>query len=116
MDFSFMAIFDVIVTVLGAYLVINGIKCYKKGEIDPMMITTEELTRCTDIPGFSKELMPKSIIFGAFCIIFGVQGFLSDTGKVAFPQAVNVAFLIAFVVVWGVFSYFYRKAKKAFIH
>ena len=115
MDMSFMTIFDVIIGVLGAYLVFVGIKSYKKGEVDPMMITTEELTRCTDVPSLSKYLMPKTAIFGAFCIIFGIQGLLNDTGKVAFPKSVNIAFLIAFVVVWIVFSYFIRKAKKTYI-
>ena len=116
MDLSFMTIFDVVIMVLGVYLIFAGIKNLKAKEVDPMMITSEELAKCPDIPGLSKYLMPKSAIFGGFCIIFGIQGLLSDTGYVKFPQAVNVAFLIAFVVVWVVFSYYIRKAKKTFIH
>lgn len=116
MDMSFMTIFDVIIGVLGAYLVFIGIKSYKKGEVDPMMITAEELTKCQDISGLSKYLMPKTAIFGAFCVLFGAQGFLNDTGKFAFPKVVNVVFLLAFVIVWVIFSFAIRKAKKRFIH
>ncbi|WP_028235267.1 hypothetical protein [Pseudobutyrivibrio sp. MD2005] len=116
MDMSFMTIFDLVIGVLGAYLVFIGIKCSKKGEVDPMMITAEELTKCSDIKGLSKYLMPKTAIFGAFCVVFGAQGFLNDTGKVSFPQTVNVVFLIAFVLVWVVFSIAIRKAKKTYIH
>ena len=116
MDMSFMTIFDLIIGVLGIYLVFIGVKSYKKGEVHPMLITTEELTKCHDIPGLSKYLMPKTAIFGAFCIIFGIQGFLNDTGKVSFPKTVNVIFLLAFVTVWVIFSFAIRKSKKLFIH
>lgn len=116
MDLSFMTIFDVVIMILGVYLIFAGIKNLRAGEVDPMMITAEELAQCSDIKGLSKYLMPKSAIFGAFCIVFGIQGLLSDTGYVTFPHAVNVGFLIAFVVVWVAFSYFIRKAKKTYIH
>lgn len=116
MDMSFMTIFDIIIGVLGTYLVFVGIKSYKRGDVDPMMITAEELTKCSDVPGLSKYLMPKTAIFGAFCILFGVQGLLNDTGRIAFSKTVNVLFLIAFIVVWVIFSYFIRKAKKTYIH
>ncbi len=115
MSMNFFTVFDVIIGVLGLYLIFTGIKSSKKGEVDPMMITADELTRCSDISGLSKYLMPKCAIFGAFCVIFGVQGLLNDTNVVAFPKPVNVGFLIAFVIVWGVFSYFIHKAKKQFI-
>ncbi|MCR5581509.1 MAG: hypothetical protein K6F66_07955 [Pseudobutyrivibrio sp.] len=116
MDLSFMTIFDVVIIVLGAYLIFGGVKNLKKGEVDPMMITADELARCSDISGLSKYLMPKTVVFGAFCILFGIQGLLNDTKTVNFPQAVNVAFLIAFIVVWVIFSYFIRKAKQTYIH
>jgi len=116
MDFTFMTIFDVIIGVLGFYLVFAGIKNYKTGQIDPMMVTAEELARCSDVKGLSTYLMPKSAIFGAFCILFGIQGLLNDTNTIAFPKAVNLAFLFAFVIVWVIFSYFIRKAKQTYIH
>ena len=116
MDMNFFAIFDVIIGVLGAYLVFTSIRSSKNGEVDPMMITKEELARCADIKGLSKYLMPKCGIFGAFCVVFGVQGLINDINLISFPRPVNIAFLIAFVVVWGVFSYFIHKAKKEYIH
>ena len=116
MDIGFMKIFDVVIGGLGVYLVFVSIKSLKAGIVDPMMITAEELAKCADIKGLSKYLMPKSAIFGALCIVFGIQGLLNDTGYVEFPHAVNVGFLIAFVVVWVIFSYYIRKAKKTYIH
>jgi hypothetical protein len=112
---NFMTIFDIVIAVLGAYLVFAGIKSYKKSEVDPMMVTAEELAKCNDIPGLSKYLMPKTAIFGGFCILFGIQGLLSDTEKIAFPKSVNIVFLVAFIVVWAVFTHFIRKAKKTYI-
>ena len=116
MNMNFFSIFDVVIGLLGIYLVFTSIKSYKRGEVDPMMITSEELTRCGDIAGLSKYLMPKSAIFGGFCVIFGIQGLLNDAEILSFPRAVNIVFLIAFVFVWCVFSFFIRKAKKTYIH
>jgi uncharacterized membrane protein HdeD (DUF308 family) len=116
MDMNFMLIIDVVILVLGAYLVFAGIKNYKLGDVDNMLITAEERAKCSDIKGLSNYLMPKSAIFGAFCILFGIQGLLSDSQKLEFPKAVNAAFLVAFVIVWVVFSSVIRKAKKTYIH
>ena len=116
MTMNFFSIFDVIITLLGIYLVFTGIKGSKRGEVDPMIITTEELTRCGDIKGLSAYIMPRCAIFGAFCVLFGAQGLLNDSQIFEFPKAVNVVFLVAFVVVWGFFSYSIHKAKKDYIH
>ena len=116
MDMNFFSIFDVIIGLLGAYLLFTGIKSYKTGNVDPMIITAEEITRCGDIKGLSAYIMPKCAIFGGFCIIFGIQGLLNDAKLVSFPKYVNVVFLIAFVIVWLVFSFAIRKAKKTYIH
>ncbi len=116
MDMSFMTIFDIAILVLGAYLVFIGIKGFVNHKVDSMVVTAEELARCSDIEGLSRYLMPKTAIFGGFCIVFGIQGILSDSGKVNFSQTVNVAFLIAFVVVWVGFSHAIRTAKKTYIH
>ena len=116
MNFGFMVIFDVVVGVLGAYLGFSGIKNYKASTIEPMMITTDELTRVTDVAGMSKFLMPKLSLFGFFCLVFGIQGFLNDAGIVNFPKTVNVIFLIAFLAVFIVFSYHTSKAKRKYIH
>ncbi len=116
MDMNFFGIFDIVIGILGAYLIFTSVKSYKNGEVDPMMVTKEEMTRCTDVKGLSAYLMPKCGIFGGFCVIFGIQGLINDMHYIDFPRAVNIAFLIAFVVVWLVFSFFIRKAKKQYIH
>ena len=116
MTMNFFSIFDLIIGLLGLYLVFTGIKSAKRGEVDPMIITTEELTRCGDIKGLSAYIMPKCAIFGGFCVIFGIQGLINDSGLVEFPKYVNVVFLIAFVVVWIFFSAAIHKAKKQYIH
>ena len=116
MDMSnMMTIFDVVIGLLGIYLAFSGYKNYKSGEVDTMVVTTEELLRCTNKSALSKYLMPKESIFGLFCILFGIQGLLNDTGILSFTQVVNGIFLVAFLVVWFVFSYFIRKAKSQYI-
>ena len=116
MTMNFFSVFDVIIALLGVYLVFIGTKCAKRGEVDPMVITTEELTRCGDIKGLSAYIMPKCAIFGGFCVLFGAQGLLNDAQIFDFPKVVNIIFLIAFVIVWILFSAAIHKAKKEFIH
>lgn len=116
MDMSFMTIFDVIIGILGLYLGFVGIKCTKSETVDTMIVTADEQIRCTDIKGLSKYLMPKTAIFGLFCVLFGVQGLCNDMEWIKFSQPVNTAFLIAFIVVWILFSYFIRTGKKTYIH
>ncbi|MCR5416976.1 MAG: hypothetical protein K6E79_09290 [Pseudobutyrivibrio sp.] len=116
MNMSMFVILDVVVGVLGLYLIISGIKNYRAKEVDSMVVTLEEMSKCSDVSGLSKYLMPKEIMFGGFCVLFGIQGLINDGGYFEFSQTINFIFLIAFVVVWIVFSYFIRKAKKLYIH
>ena len=116
MNINILTIFDVITGVLGAYLVFAGLKGYKNGDVDPMLITTEELLKCSDVKSLSKYLMPKTAWFGAFCLAFCAQGLVNDLEIVSFPRLVNAGFLIAFVVVWLLYSYVIHKAKKTYIH
>lgn len=116
MDMSnMMTIFDVVIGLLGIYLAFSGYKNYKSGEVDTMVVTPEEMIKCTDKKALSKYLMPKEAIFGLFCVLFGIQGLLNDTGILSFTQIVNGMFLVAFLVVWIVFSYYIRKAKSQYI-
>ena len=116
MDMSFMMIFDVIIGFLGIYLVYAGVKCTKNGTLDTMIVTADEQIACKDATALSKYLMPKTAVFGGFCILFGLQGLCNDMGCINFPSMVNSLFLIAFVVVWILFSYFIRTGKKKYIH
>ena len=116
MDMSFMMIFDVIIGILGIYLVFTGIRCAKKGTVDYMIVTADEMARCSDEAGLSQYLMPKTAIFGGFCIIFAIQGLCNDMGWVEFSQLVNTIFLVAFILVWIVFSYFIKTGKSKYIH
>ncbi len=115
MDMSFMTVFDLIIMVLGAYLLIIGIKCTMAKTVDPMIVTAEELTKCKDIAAMSAYLMPKTAIFGAFCIVFGLQGLSNDMGWINYPKYVNVIFLVAFVVCWIIYSYCIKTAKTTYI-
>ncbi len=116
METSFFTIFDVAIGLLGLYLVYSGLRNYKSGQVDSMVITTEELIKCTDVSGLSKYLMPKEALFGLFCFLFAIQGMLNDVGVIPFSRVVNAAFLVAFLVVWFIFSYYIRQAKKRYIH
>ena len=49
MGMNIMLIIDIVVLALGAYLVFSGIRYYKKGDVDNMLITAEERARVSEI-------------------------------------------------------------------
>ena len=116
MDLSFFSVFDVIVFILGAYLTFSGIKNTKEGTLDSLIVSAEEIMKCSDVAAFSKYIMPKTMIFGLFCMLFSAQGLCNDMGWIEFSKTVNSIFLIGFLVAWMIFSYFIRKGKQTYIH
>lgn len=115
MDFNMMVLFDIIIGILGLTLIVKGIKGTKKREVDPMLVPAEEMMKCMDKAAFADYLMPKTTIFGFYCLIFAVEAICYDMNYLAIPKAVNSLFLILFVVVWFMFTYFLKKGKSKFI-
>lgn len=112
---GFMVAFDVVVAVLGVYLVVRTIMMKNKKEIPSIFVAAEEIKNCKDVPAFCDYIFPKALIFGIVCVIFGVIDFVIDYGIYTnTPKYVNVVLLVLFLAVWFWFSWGLKKGKEKF--
>ena len=108
-----MVIFDVIITIMGTYIIFSTIKMKKDGMVPNLFVPVEEMTKCKDQPGFIAFLFPRAIIFGLVSAIFGIEGVCNDM-FLNLGQIVNVIMIVVFIVAWVWFSMQLRKGKEKF--
>lgn len=114
---GFMVAFDIVIAILGAYLVVRSFIMKKKKEIPTIFVAAEEIRGCKDVPGFVDYLFPKAILFGIVCFIFGVIDFVVDFGIIKnTPKYVNAILLVLFLIVWFYFSWSIKKGKEKFFN
>lgn len=112
---GFMVAFDVVIAVLGAYVVIMSVMMKKKKEIPGIFVSAEEIKNCKDETGFCNYLFLKALIFGIVCMIFGIIDFIIDYGIYPnAPKTLNIILLVLFLVVWFWFSWSIKKGKEKY--
>ncbi len=110
MKFDFMIIFDVVVTLLGIYLMFIGFRMKKDAKIPPSFVAKEEMVTCRDEAGFANFLFPRTILFALTSLAFGIEGMVNDL-IIAINPYVNVAMIIVFLLGWSWFSIGLRKGR-----
>lgn len=114
---GFMVAFDIVIAILGCYIVVRSILMKKKKEIPTIFVVAEEARGCKDVPGFIDYLFPKAMLFGIVCCIFGIIDFVIDYGIYTnTPKYVNVVLLVLFLIVWFYFSWSIKKGKEKFFN
>lgn len=113
--FHMTLVFDVIILLLGIYLIISAVKMKKSGEISGLFLSSQEQLQCKDKRGFASFLFPRVMVLGGVAASFGIQGMCND---LLFPmgKAVNAVMVILFLVAWGWFSVSLRKGKKTYLY
>lgn len=108
-----MLIFDVIILLLGVYLVYITGKMKKDQRVNQILVPELDMMKCSDQGAYVDFLVPRVYIFAAVCIVFGVQGLLND---LAFDMGtiVNAGMIVIFVAAWVWFSVQLRKGKEKF--
>ncbi|MBR1571557.1 MAG: hypothetical protein IJ655_02330 [Lachnospiraceae bacterium] len=110
MNFNFMIVFDVIVTLLGIYLLFIGFRMRKDAKIPPSFVAKEEMVTCRDEAGFANFLFPRTMVFALTSLAFGIEGLVNDV-IVSINPYVNVAMIIVFLMGWLWFSMGLRKGR-----
>ncbi len=110
---SYMIIFDLVIAVLGIYLVSSALQMKRTGEISGMFHSSENTEICRDKEGFINGIYRQTLIFGVISLLFGVvdaaNGIFFSEGKI-FDFISMAAFLLA--CFW--FSMKLRKEKARF--
>lgn len=108
-----MIVFDVIMLILGGYIVMAVIKMKKEKSVPSLFVASEEMIRCKNAEGFAAYLYPRGLVFGLVSILFGVEGICNDL-IFSLGQVVNVIMILLFIAVWVWFSAQLRKGKERF--
>lgn len=110
---DFMVVFDIVIGVLGIYLIYIAAQMKKKGEISNVLVNPEEITKCRDKKGFIDYIYNRVMIFGAVSMIFGVLGGINDC-LYSFGKFYEVASATVYVLSWLWFTYQFRKGKEQY--
>ncbi len=106
-------IFDVIVAILGAYLIYSALQMKKTGEINTVMVSGEEIRRCTDKAGFIGRIYRPTLLFGGISLAFGVLACVNDA-VFHLGRAFEVGGMLVFLAAWFWFSRELRIRKAEF--
>lgn len=112
---DYIIIFDVIIAILGIYLVYSCFRMNKSGELSTFIIHREEILRCKDKKAFIDATFKPTLIFGMVAMLYGGLAFVNDSiaplGKV-FDIGGAIIFLA--VLVW--FALFMKKEKTKYFY
>lgn len=112
---NYLLIFDVIITILGAYVIFSAFQMKRKGEISSFIVNPAEITRCKDKNGFINHIFSKTIIFGVICLVFGILAIINDS-MVSLGAFFNAGGVIVFLGVWVWYNTQVRKGKEQFFY
>ncbi len=109
-----MPVFDVIIAVLGVYILYVSIKMKRDGKVPPLFVTVEEMRSCKNEKAFVDYLYTRCCAFGIVDILFGAEGIFNDI-VFKLNDAVNAVFVIIFIGAWIWFSLQLKKGKETFL-
>lgn len=109
-----MPIMDIIMIVIGIYIIYVASWMKKNSKPHKVVLAEEEQKKCKDPKGFANYLCVKMLLFAISVIICGIIGFLAD---LVFKETIwiNWCMLALFLVSFGIFTYFYRKAREQYV-
>lgn len=107
-------IFDVLILLLGIYLIFNAIKMKKTDEMPSILLTPKELKLCKNPYGFIDYMFPFLLIFGIVATLFGIVSLIGDT-LLDFPRIYDGVAVLVLLTVWVWFSMMLRRAKQKFM-
>ncbi|MBO5302668.1 MAG: hypothetical protein J6A92_01300 [Lachnospiraceae bacterium] len=113
---DYILIFDVIITILGAYVMFSAFQMKRKGEISSFIVNPAEITRCKDKNGFIGHVYSQTLIFGAVCLIYGLLALVNDTGVMFLGKFFNVAGVVVFLGIWIWYNAQVKKGKDKFFY
>lgn len=106
---NLMTMFDLIITIMGIYMIMEAIKMKNTGELSKTVINEKEMNHCKDKKGFIDFVYPRAIVFGGFLILYGVLDYVNEY-VYSFGVVLDIIILILFV---GGFIWFMKQLSKA---
>ena len=103
-----MTIFDLVITIMGIYMIIEANRMKKTGELSKTVINEKEINHCKDKKGFIEYIYPKAIIFGGGLILYGVLDYVNEY-VISFGVVLDIIILVLFI---GGFVWFTKQLSN----
>lgn len=71
-DIGMQAVFNVIILIYGAFSIYTAMKMKKTGKPSGWLVNSKDLRHMKRTKEFCEEIIPKTILLGVICIIYGV--------------------------------------------
>lgn len=107
-----LLIIDVLIIIIGFYLVIGTKKMGDSGEINSMLLAEEEIKKVKDSKGFIKFISPICYLFGGVSFLLGVVGIVAGFVNIPYWSYVELAI---FLIVLLIFSFKLQKARSLYV-
>ena len=95
-----MLIMDIIIVLLGIYLISIAFRMKKTNKIDTLIVDSQVMAHCRDEKAFATFLYPKMVIFALILILTGGIRILADTVINIGYMAYAVALIALFAFLW----------------
>lgn len=71
-------IMDIVITIVGGYLLINAIQMKKTERISTMIVPEQEAAKCKDKKGYICFVFPRMVAFSIIIILTGIAGVIDS--------------------------------------
>ena len=112
---SFYSLIDLMITIAGAYVVVQYIIVVKTRKLIPSMLLPKEIdvNKCNDTEGYIKFIGLRQLLFGLSAFGCGVLGLIQDyTGKISGIASMVGTVIFLIFTVW--YAYGMKKAMAQF--
>ena len=79
MKVNWNLVVDVVVALVGVYVLMNGIWMKSTGKTSSLLATPEELKKCKHPEKIREEVTPKMLLCGALALVFGIVTALGES-------------------------------------
>lgn len=107
-----MLVFDAIVIVFGIYMIASASGMKKKGVINEVILTKEEISKCKNKEGFIDYMSWRENAFGVIAVLLGISGIINKLLWKA--GAWNIMEMAVFIGVFFWFDSGLREARRKF--
>ena len=107
-----MTIFDLLLLVVGVYMVIASFRMKKTGVISTVLVTEEESGSCADKEGFIRDMYWREALLGAVMVLLGGLGFLNE--RVIAIAAWSVVEMLVFLSAFLWFQWGLNRARQRY--
>lgn len=109
---NILAVFNVIMAIIGMYVVISAVVMKNKGTVSSIIVPEEVMKECKDKEGFIRFFYPKQLLFGICSILLGTIGAI-DGWVISLGYFKYIEMLI-FLAVFVWLEEMIKKARKMF--